>query len=209
MNAKCEICGSKFITYPSRVKYGNGRTCSIKCGAVIKRGNRISNKYKIFGDICTINLGGGHETIIESIDKNKVIGHKWRMHGGYCVSMGGMVDWSKRKSITLHGIILGNIKGKIIDHINRNKLDNRRSNLRHCNSSQNSINRARKGNKYSRYHGVYFNEFHNKWYAYICKNGVRTKSEFMNTEIDAAKRYNAYAESIHGEFAIFNKITAE
>lgn len=46
----------------------------------------------------------------------------------------------KKKHVYLHNMILGQIEGKQVDHIDRNKLNNRRENLRHVTKSENCLN---------------------------------------------------------------------
>jgi hypothetical protein len=53
----------------------------------------------------------------------------------------------KPKKIALHRAIMGNPKGKVIDHINRNALDNRKQNLRICTIQENLRNQKRPNNK--------------------------------------------------------------
>ncbi len=48
----------------------------------------------------------------------------------------------KGHNTTMHQIILGKRKGKVIDHINHDRLDNRRQNLRYATKSQNAMNRG-------------------------------------------------------------------
>lgn len=52
-------------------------------------------------------------------------------------------DWKKPKTVYLHRVITDCPKGKIVDHINGNELDNHRSNLRVCTHSENQLNRHR------------------------------------------------------------------
>lgn len=64
----------------------------------------------------------------------------------------------------LHHLIIGYPPtGKQVDHINRNKLDNRRENLRFVTPQQNLLNRAVKAK------GVCFDNTHKKWKAYYDK----------------------------------------
>lgn len=78
----------------------------------------------------------GEKIIVDKEDFKTVKEHKW------CVSKTGYaVSRINNKVIKLHRFILG-VKDstKIVDHKNRNKLDNRRQNLRFCSPHQNSMN---------------------------------------------------------------------
>lgn len=71
------------------------------------------------------------------------------------------------------------------DHIDRNALNNRKSNLRPANSIQNAENRKlRKTNK-SGITGVFWSKDCNKWEAYICHNYNRIRLGFFVDKEDA------------------------
>ena len=70
--------------------------------------------------------------------------------------------------IFMHRLITDN-KYKIVDHVNRNKLDNRRENLREITKRNNMLNRNGViSTNTSGYTGVYFSEPRGKWIAQIC-----------------------------------------
>jgi hypothetical protein len=60
-----------------------------------------------------------------------------------------------------------------LDHINRNKTDNRIENLREATGSQNLFNRAEQSNNKSGKSGVFWYERKKRWIAYIKKCGTR------------------------------------
>lgn len=77
-------------------------------------------------------------------------------------------------NIRMSRLLMNPPKGMLVDHINRNPLDNRKSNLRICTSSQNNMNRGSYlKNKTSKYKGIHFDEIRkgcilkNKWRATI------------------------------------------
>lgn len=72
---------------------------------------------------------------VSLIDIEKVKSYRWYLKDGYAVTSIGY------KKIKMHHLLLGKpIRGKEIDHINRNRLDNRKSNLRFVSSSVNGQN---------------------------------------------------------------------
>jgi hypothetical protein len=107
------------------------------------------------------------------------------------------------RSKTLHKNLLGKQqKGYVIDHINRNKLDNRLENLRVITSRENSYNRTKSKSSKNKYKGVI--KKNNKYVASITKDGVKREIGGFETEEDAAKMYDMMAEELFGEFAGFN-----
>jgi hypothetical protein len=131
---------------------------------------------------------------------------KWSDNGnGYAVRNEWFAPKRFRKQY-LHRLIAGANPEQWVDHINGNKSDNRKENLRVCTSFENSMNR--KGNKrlFSKYKGVSFNRKTLKWTAKI---SIDRKSISLGTfvnETDAAKAYNEAAFKYAGEFAYLNVI---
>jgi hypothetical protein len=90
--------------------------------------------------------------------------------------------------------------GAIVDHINHDKLDNRKSNLRLCNQSENMANQIKRISNTSGYKGVYWSTEKNKWYVKI---GVKNKNihigYYENFEDAIIERIKAEDE-YHGDF---------
>jgi hypothetical protein len=107
----------------------------------------------------------------------------------------------------MHRFIINAPFGVQIDHINGNKLDNRRSNIRMATVQKNAFNRKKpKGKCTSQYKGVFKRKDLNKWETRI---KINNKSIYLGTfvdEVDAAKAYNQAARKYFGEFARCNDI---
>jgi hypothetical protein len=111
-----------------------------------------------------------------------------------------------KESRLIHRIIMKPPIGIEIDHIDGNRLNNQKSNLRFATSSQNKMNRgARKDNK-SGYKGVSWHKQRNKWTARIMVDGRYQHLGLFEDIADAIKKYNEYALKFFGEFAWLNKI---
>lgn len=83
--------------------------------------------------------------------------------------------------------------GYCVDHINRNKLDNRKSNLRYVSFSQNVLNRPKvHKNTYSKYKGVCWSQPKGKWIAYFYGKTLKKFLGQYSNEDDAARAYNAF-----------------
>lgn len=153
-----------------------------------------------------IPLGKGRSTIIDADDTEKVAPYKWRFHCGYVQAY--KYNSKTRKSYAVHmsHIILPCPDGMFIDHINRNKLDNRRCNLRVVTRSQNNANRRCFSNSKSQYKGVIRSKKTGWWEAAIRKDGKQISLGSYETEIAAASAYNDYARRMWGEYAVLNEI---
>jgi hypothetical protein len=88
-----------------------------------------------------------------------------------------------------------------IDHINRNKTDNRWCNLREATNSQNGINSPMKANNISGFHGVHFDRWRQKWGAKIRIAGKRVQLGRFASPERAFIAYILAAWKHHGEFA--------
>lgn len=113
------------------------------------------------------------------------------------------------KHMHLHRFILGiNDRSIIIDHIDGDSLNNKKSNLRICTVSQNSFNKKPYSNSPIKgIKGVSFIKRINKWRAQIQANKKKIYIGVYNTHIDAAIAYNERAKELFGEYAYLNKLT--
>lgn len=106
------------------------------------------------------------------------------------------------KGYYMHRLIMNPPAGMVIDHINRDKLDNRRLNLRVCTQSQNHANQSLwTKNKHSKYKGVTWHEKAGKWVAQTQIKGKQLYLGLYETEKDAARAYNEATIKHFGEFA--------
>jgi len=94
--------------------------------------------------------------------------------------------------------------GMIVDHINRNGLDNRRCNLRIGTIAQNAMNKRGQRNASSRFKGVTWSHHVSKWVASINEGGKRRHLGCFVSEIEAALAYDAAARILHGDWACLN-----
>lgn len=103
----------------------------------------------------------------------------------------------------MHREIMNTPKGMDTDHINRDRLDNRRCNLRICTRAQNMHNRAkRKIPTSSKYIGV--SKSFSRWATNINKDGELVTIGRFNTEIQAAMAYDLWAKDLRGEYVELN-----
>lgn len=95
---------------------------------------------------------------------------------------------------------------KIVDHIDRNPLNNMPNNLRDVTASQNSFNRGIRSNNKSSFKGVSFNKKAKGWRSEIQVNGKQIYLGVFKTKELAAIKYNEAAIKYFKEFAFINKI---
>lgn len=163
---------------------------------------RITKRYCwIEENICYIPTTTGEVFFCDSIFFDKVNKHQWRNDGkGYCTMQIG------RKTYLLHRFIFENPPAEI-DHINRNKLDNRLCNLREASRSQNGANKTTPITNSSGYKGVTWHAKDKKWNARIKKDKKGKHLGGFNTPEEAAIAYNNAAIKLFGEFACLNEVS--
>jgi hypothetical protein len=132
----------------------------------------------------------------------------WNFSRGYATRH--IYIGTKRTTVRMHRTILNIPSGMYPDHIDGNKLNNQKSNLRICTHSQNMMNRKIQANS-TGYKGVsYCNTcYKGKKYQYIQAHiRINKKLIYLGTFpdlISAAKAYDAKAKELFGEFARTNE----
>lgn len=155
-----------------------------------------------------IYLTQGQIALIDDEDFDRVNCFKWtadKVGLGFRAMRACYPGNNKRITIFMHRFIMDAPQGTIIDHINRNALDNRKSNLRFCTKAENQRNRtSRQINNTSGYKGV--TKVRNKWAARISHQSKRIHLGYFVNIHQAAEAYNQAALKYFGDFANLNKI---
>ena len=177
---KCE-CGSKPVAVVGRYLI-RGHTQS--CGCMVNVFHKVNN-YDLTGEYgigWTFNTNREFYFDLEDYDKIKEYCWYKDFSNGYMKTK--TVD---NKWIYMHRFVTNN-QYKIVDHINRNKLDNRKENLRNATKRQNILNRDGViSTNTSGITGVYFDNKRNKWRVQICVDDkIKYLGIFINKE-DAIK----------------------
>lgn len=152
-------------------------------------------------DCLSIHLTQQRSTIVDRVDFTYLMQWKWYFHNGYAVRQAG--GRKNKKMILMHRVIMQTPRTMITDHINGDKLDNRRCNLRLCTRKQNQQNQKIVRGGTSKFKGVRWSKRENKWIAKIEQKHLGC---FL-LETDAALAYNAAAIKYFGEFARLNEVS--
>ncbi len=209
---KCRVrcdCGDESEVFSASLKYTAGcRSCS-RPKLYLKKGNT----YIVDGDTTKIVFDNGLVGLVDTADIPLIREHTWcTLKIDSCVYARTSINTgrgNKHKGVNMHKLLLKDktLNGEFIDHINHNGLDNRRSNLRPVNHSENMSNSRRVSkNKSSKYKGVHFRKRDGKWVARICKNKLPVILGAFTCEHEAAAAYNEAATRMHGAFATLNLI---
>ncbi len=105
--------------------------------------------------------------------------------------------------IPFHSMLINAPKGMYIDHINGDRLDNRRANLRVITPTQSRLNSAAKRTNTSGYKGVTLTSW-GKWAAEIWPNSKHVLIGYFDDKVAAALAYDAKAKELYGEYARLN-----
>lgn len=188
MDKKCKVEGCN-----GKVKgkgYCGKHYDQIRFFGKIKRTKYDLNEIIIYEDYAEIVLydqyGNEREErgIIDLDDIEKIKEYKWCYSNGYI----GCFKLNTR----LHRFILDCNKNEVVDHINGNKLDNRKRNLRICTQQQNTMNnKNNRSNNTSGHKGVTWDKNRNKWIAQISvdyKNINLGRYDRIEDAIEARKR---------------------
>ena len=154
-----------------------------------------------------IPIFGGGVSMVDECDFEHLSQFKWYAvrapHTTYAHRYLG-----DRKYLLMHREIMGD-SGLLLDHVNNDGLDNRRSNLRFANSQKNAFNRRKDRDARSRFKGVCFDKGmtrKKRWRASIRKDDKPIYLGYFYTEREAALAYDTAAQSLFGAFAKTNQM---
>lgn len=188
-HCKC-CCGNEVDVLGKSLRQGN----TTSCGCKSKDRPLKPNEHYIANDIVIMYTGNGERFIIDAEDYEKVKKYRWyKTNTGYIAN--------RRNNALLHRMIMYCGNGHVVDHINHNKLDNRKANLRICTQADNSKNHILSKKNTSGTTGVCWSAKKGKYRAYICVDG-KQKSLGYYSNIESAVLARKQAEEKHyKEFA--------
>lgn len=151
----------------------------------------------------TIPLTQGRQAIVDDEDYPVLAQYRWHYSQGYACRM---VRRNGHRSVyKMHWAILCQRPELDIDHINGDRLDNRRQNLRYASRSQNNANRHAITSS-SGFKGVCWRPIPRRWKAYIKVNRKQIHLGYYSTPEEAAQAYNQAALQHYGAYAHLNEV---
>lgn len=152
-----------------------------------------------------ISLTRGLVTLVDDEDYEWLSVHKWHVasHGYARRNVPHPDIQGKRSTLPMHRAIMGLDSNdvRVVDHIDGNRLNNQRSNLRVCLHCENSRNRQRHSVNKIGLKGVC--KYKRKWKAQILSDGKKINLGYFKTPEEAHAAYRKAAVDLHGEFARF------
>ena len=188
--------------------YVLNRKESVSCGCysieVTKMTNSRQNSYELINDEYYIGYTqSGKEFYFDKEDYKLVNQYCWDIDNsnGYVKTIDRINNTGK---LYLHRLVMNCVKGDgvIIDHIDRNRVDCRKNNLRIVNNSQNNMNSCIRSDNTSGVKGVYWNSRKNKWGVEISANKKNIFLGYYDKLEDAEIARKNGEEKYFGEYNI-------
>tara|TARA_R110000824_G_scaffold117249_1_gene269115 strand:+ start:607 stop:1188 length:582 start_codon:yes stop_codon:yes gene_type:complete len=159
-----------------------------KCGQVWSHERKITNN-------------GGFQTIGGRFLKPSLMKRDGRIN--FCLHKDG-----KQSVLQVARLLLITFRegfgGGVVDHIDRNRLNNELSNLREVTNRENRLNSGMRSTNTSGFRGVSRYRSKQKWAARIQSEGESYHIGYFDSKEDAALAYDKVAKELHGEFAMLN-----
>jgi len=152
-----------------------------------------------------IKLSNEKYAIVDEDMFDELSSYKWSYSNGYVYRKITNKE-GKRTSLYMHRFIMNPRKNLVIDHIDRDKTDNRVCNLRQCTQKENLANAIGQRNTSSKYRGVTRIKSTGRFLSRIVHNRKNYHLGVYSNENDAAQAYNDKMIELFGEYALLNEI---
>lgn len=157
-----------------------------------------------------ITLTKGYVTQVDDEDFAWLSQYSWRASVTTPWLVYAMTDIQeedgKIHTIGMHRLLVSAPEGSLVDHADRNTLNNKKENLRLATKRQNSANSRDRIRATSKYRGVCQTTYNKvvKWRARITLNGRSIHLGVFDNELSAAAAYDEAALQNFGEFSTLN-----
>lgn len=188
-------CGNTSIAPAGKLKTKQ----AISCGCIAKEAKTPSSVIpEPQNGTKHIPLTKGRYAVVDEVDYDHLMQHSW-----YCDGRGYASRSTRNGEQKMHRAIMNAPVGVEVDHINLDKIDNRRANLRLASRQENACNQAIQRNNTSGFKGVSKNR-QGKWFAQIMARGKHYNLGGFASIEDARDAYASAAKRLHGEFHRIN-----
>jgi hypothetical protein len=143
-------------------------------------------------------LGGGQYAYVDAADYEWLSRYHWCRCGEYAARR------EKGQLIFMHRQIMQPPKGMVVDHIDGNKYNNCRANMRNCTHMQNVRNQAKRTGCVCRFKGVYYQKTTGRYSASTKLHGKVVWLGYFDSEAEAARAYDRKVVELFGEYAWLN-----
>lgn len=163
--------------------------------------NRILRPIRIEGNMAYVPLTKGREAVVDAADIPLIKDQNWCLLSvGYAVTNLERVA-GKKRMLLMHRFILNAPSNMQVDHIDGDRLNNRRANLRLATKSENMRNRGPQADNKSGFKGVCWIVRDQRWMAQIKHNRKQIYLGYFETAEEAHAAYAAACIKYHGDFA--------
>lgn len=191
----CGVCGKSYNL--ARLKSGATKSCG---HLKLQHGRQYkTNKIELFNSYGVIYCK--EKPFYFDIEDLDILSNKYWYEDDHGYLTHAYTVDGKCYYIRFHRIIMNASYSMYVDHINRKKNDNRKSNLRICSHKENDRNNNLYKNNTSGIIGVYYDHYKNKWVAHICVNRKNIYLGGYNIFEDAIKARLKGEIKYFGDFA--------
>ncbi len=154
------------------------------------------------GAIRRIPVTRGRFAIVDGADYYRLVRFRW--HAVFNSKTFYAARIERGKTIKMHREIMRAPKELVVDHVDRDGLNNRRDNLRLCSAAENGRNTGSNARGTSKYKGVHWHKRIRKWAAAIQYDKKVYHIGYFSDEVEAAEAYDKKAREFFGEYGYLN-----
>lgn len=201
-NCVCD-CGNTTVVNGCSLRSGQTKSCGCLWKEKIIEGsiknNKKQNEFHVEGDVVFVRLADSGKTMMVDLD----VWNSWAKEYRWRVDKEGYAYTRTRREGTFyyHRRAFPNCPdGKMRDHIDGNRLNNTRANIRFVTPGQNMHNRGVSSNNKSGCNGVYFHKDTGKWAAEIKADNKKIHLGLFSTKEAAISARKQAEIEIYGEY---------
>lgn len=197
-HCKCD-CGNETDVLQVTLKTGGTKSCGCLRKETAYHTLKRYNQFKLNDTYGTGYTSKGEEFYFDIEDYDKIKNICWNIDAYGYVSSGG------RKG-KMHNYIMPKREGYVIDHINHNRTDNRKRNLRYCTENENGQNHKIMSRNTSGVTGVSWDKRDGIWVAQLTENhNYHYLGRYVNFE-DAVQARKKAEEKYFGQYSYDNSM---